>query len=45
MGSTAFGAFHPADAGVEGSGGQHNRPPVVSINRHTGRMGVGKETL
>ena len=45
MGSATFGAFHPADTEPEGSGGQLNRPPVVSMNWQTGRMGTGTGQL
>ena len=45
MGGPALRAFHPADAESEGSGGQLNRPPVVSMNRQTGRMGTGTGQL
>ena len=45
MGSTAFGASHPADTEPESSGRQLYGPPVVTMNRQTGRMRTGTGQL
>ena len=45
MGSTAFGASHPADTEPESSGRQLYGPPVVTMDRQTGRMRTGTGQL
>ena len=45
MGSTAFGASHPADTEPESSGRQLYGPPVVTMDRQTGRMRAGTDQL
>ena len=45
MGSTAFGASHPADTEPESSGRQLYGPPVVTMDRQTGRMRTGTGKL
>ena len=45
MGSTAFGASHPADTEPESSGRQLYGPPVVTMDRKTGRMRAGTGQL
>lgn len=45
MGSTAFRAFHPADTEPESSGRQLYGPPVVTMDRQTGRMSAGTGQL
>lgn len=45
MSSTAFGASHPADTEPESSGRQLYGPPVVTMNRQTGRMRTGTGQL
>ena len=45
MGSTAFGASPPADPEPESSGRQLYGPPVVTMDRQTGRMRTGTGQL
>ena len=45
MSSTAFRASHPADPELESSGRQLYGPPVVTMDRQTGRMRTGTGQL
>ena len=45
MGSTAFRASHPADTEPESSGRKLYVPPVVTMDRQTGRMRTGTGQL
>ena len=45
MGSTAFRASYPADTEPESSGRQLYGPPVVTMDRQTGRMRTGTGQL
>ena len=45
MGSTAFGASHPADPEPESSGRQLYSPSIVTMDRQTGRMRTGTGQL
>ena len=45
MGSTAFRASYPADTEPESSGRQLYGPPVVTMDRQTGRMRTGTGKL
>ena len=45
MGSTAFGASHPADPEPDSSGGQFDSSLVVTMDRKTGRMRAGTGQL
>ena len=45
MGSSAFGAFDPADTKAESTGGQLYSPLVVTMDRQTGRMRAGTGQL
>ena len=45
MGSTAFRASYPADTEPESSGRQLYGPPVVAMDRQTGRMRTGTGQL
>ena len=45
MGSTAFGASHPADPEPEGPSGQFDGSLVVTMDRKTGRMRAGTGQL
>lgn len=45
MGSSAFGAFDPADTEPDSPGGQFYGPPVITMDRQTGRMRAGTGQL
>ena len=45
MGSTAFRASHPADTEPKSSGRKLYVPPVVTMDRQTGRMRTGTGQL
>lgn len=45
MGSSALGAYHPADAEPDSPGGQFDGSVVVTMDRQTGRMRAGTGQL